>query len=106
MFRLLKTIFSVLVYLLGSGVFTYVCYQVLQLIGFSQRACLVASIPLGIIAFVIFLWWNWDNDFRGWHDNEHLMREDEEISPASGILALAAIAVCIGWYFLEKWILK
>ncbi len=58
------------VYILGCAVFAYVCAQVLGLLGVPARTSLYISVPIGVVAFVIFIWLNWDNDFSGWHTRD------------------------------------
>ncbi len=100
MIRFLKTLFSVLVYLLGGIVFVFVGYHVLHLIGFLPRTSLVASLPVGIIAFIIFIWWNWDEDFKSWYDPDHQMG-NEELKFVPALLILLILGICFSaWFFL------
>jgi positive regulator of sigma E activity len=106
MLRLIKTTASILVYLLGSIVFVFVGYQVFELIGFSRHVSLLASVPIGIIAFAIFIWWHWDEDFKSWYDADHVMKEDEKLSALSLLWILAGVGFFIAVWFLPKLILR
>jgi hypothetical protein len=66
MSKILKLLGAVLVYLLGGAVFVFITYSVLRLIGASTHFSAWLALPLGGIAFGIFIWWNWDSHFENW----------------------------------------
>jgi hypothetical protein len=58
---------ALVVYLLGCAVFVKVIHYVLTaLFGVASRTSLFVALPIGIVAFIVFIFANEDSHFEGW----------------------------------------
>ena len=65
---------------LSIGLFCvrHVCHGLLKLLDVPARTNLFVSLPVGVVGFIIFIWVNRDNDFKGWERKGWRTRDDDE----------------------------
>ena len=75
---MLRIVTTGAVYLVGCAVFAFICFRILDLGGVPAPVNRLISCPVGMIAFGIFIWLNWDNDFAGWQRRRPWKDDDGE----------------------------